>query len=859
MVHRQLEASTSKMGLEMASAKKSEHATRLDDPGEGCLFCGFRLARLVPPTARNRDEAYCADLIRRQVLFLTTLLQGSDDRHTYDLRIISCPDAALPLRGEITIAILFRMEQATREEAEAHSLALYNLLDSHFDEYRFEPLDSVAVRELLCPFPLRHCLSVRRRSTSVELDTANGRTAKTRLMGFRDGLGAGKPEYSTISDGTILLIPPIAPSHESLSQLFRLLLLHHSPLVISSRLQPASLDPQEEKFLGQQIINCERYAQVSLGSVSDDLSGLQPTLRELARVCQDELLHTLFRLKKSAAVLTLELTSPEPIPPVIAEVLVAPLSAAARGIHPASANGSAIAGGSELLTEQDTTSAARRFEALDINLPPAQDMPKGAERLIYLFDPTEAVVFFRLPFPAEEGVPGLENQRWRDAQPPPDLPQDGCLMGTHSHHGTSIPVRIGAQDRLRSMYVVGKTGTGKTTALETMILDDIESGRGVCVIDPHGCLYQDILQRIPRYRAEDVVLIDPSDAEFPVGLNLLEVRSNPQRYFIVQEIAKIMGRLLEDEFGSEALGDFTGPVFFQHVKMNLLLCMSNPNDPGTLLEFYTIFQVKDFWRRWLPLGIDDSLLGHWVEEVLPRTNYIAPGSDHTSLGGYIGSKFEGFVVDPMLRNIFAQKRSTINLREIMNSGKILLVNLAKGQLAEANSRFLGMLLLAKLQAAAMERINDPAETRRDFYVYVDEFQSIATQNFISLLSEGRKFGLGMILANQFISQVRDQRIIESALGNVGTLVSFRLGPYDAALVEREMLPEVGQADLMNLPNFHAYMKTLINGEPTRPFSIRVSPPAVPLNAERVREITASSREKYGRPRREVEREIRALL
>jgi hypothetical protein len=317
--------------------------------------------------------------------------------------------------------------------------------------------------------------------------------------------------------------------------------------------------------------------------------------------------------------------------------------------------------------------------------------------------------------------------------------------------------------------------------------------------------------------------------------------------------------LLEDEFGSEALTNFAGSVFFQHVKMALLLVIANPDDPGTLFEFHAIFQAKDFWKKWLPVKVQDPLLDYWVEEVLPRTNYLSPGSDNYSLGGYVGSKFEGFVFDPMLRCIFAQKRSTINLRRVMNKGKILLVNLARGELTEANSRFFGMLLLAKLQAAAMARIKVAPETRREFYVFVDEFQSIATQNFISLLSEGRKFGLGMILANQFISQVRDQRIIESALGNVGTLVSFRLGPYDAALVEREMLPEAGEAGLMNLPNFHAYLKTLINGEPTRPFGIRVSPPAVAPNAERAREITASLREKYGRPRREVEREIKTLL
>ncbi len=221
----------------------------------------------------------------------------------------------------------------------------------------------------------------------------------------------------------------------------------------------------------------------------------------------------------------------------------------------------------------------------------------------------------------------------------------------------------------------------------------------------------------------------------------------------------------------------------------------------------------------------------------------------------IASKFEGFVFDPRLRNIFGQKHSTIDLREILDSGKILLVSLARGELSETTSRFMGMILLALLQNAALGRIRAGNGQRRPFFLYVDEFQSIATQNFVSLLSEGRKFGLGLILANQFTSQIRNARIMESILGNVGTLLAFRTGPHDSELIEREMFPVVDASDFMNLPNHTAYLKALTRGEPSRPFIIQTRLPATPLDEATIETVRALSRKKYSKPRSKVEEQI----
>jgi type IV secretory pathway TraG/TraD family ATPase VirD4 len=425
---------------------------------------------------------------------------------------------------------------------------------------------------------------------------------------------------------------------------------------------------------------------------------------------------------------------------------------------------------------------------------------------------------------------------------PPSLSKEGLevaasLVGNHYQ-----PVVIAPEDRIRHIYIVGQTGTGKTTMLKSMIGSDLKSGRGICVIDPHGDLFRWTLAQIPDERMEDVVLLDPADKEFPVGLNMLECPDESQRHFLVQEMTGIVSRIMQDEHG-QAAQEWMGPVFLQHVRMNLLLVMSDPETPGTLVDFYDIFVEKDSWKRWLPLKTADPQLEKWVAQVLPRTDYFKT-SEGSVFGGYFSSKFEQFVFDPILRNIFGQRYSTINFRELMDQGQILLVNLAKGELSDICSRFLGMVVLAKLQAAAMGRVRVPLEQRRPFFVYVDEFQNIATQSFISMLSEGRKFGLGLVLANQFVSQLEDRRIVESIFGNVGTLISFRVGQPDAEVLEKYFYPVFSRSDLISLPNWHSVMSTLANGQTVQPFSIETKLMLSEYDYSRAERVREQSRRKY---------------
>jgi type IV secretory pathway TraG/TraD family ATPase VirD4 len=405
--------------------------------------------------------------------------------------------------------------------------------------------------------------------------------------------------------------------------------------------------------------------------------------------------------------------------------------------------------------------------------------------------------------------------------------------------------------RLDTINAVGQTGTGKSTMFESMILSDIEAGEGLCVLDPHGDLIEKLLYKIPLSRKDDVVILDPRDLEYPVGFNILEYEDESQKYFLLQEIIAIIERLISD---SKMDPTIAGPLFFQHMRMALQLVMSNPDDIGTIAQFYQIFNSRNFYKRFLPLRSNDPVLKNWVDAVLSVTDYTRQGSEGSSLGGWVSSKFEGFVNDPMLRNIFGQSHSTINLRDIMDTGKIFLVNLSKGRVGEINSRFFGMIMIAKLQAAAMARASQPIEQRRDFYLYVDEFQNLATSHFETLLSEARKYRLNLILTNQFVTQI-DPRITSAIAGNVGTLIVFRVGTLDAEYLEREFLPEFNRYDITNLPNFNTCVTTLVEGQVSKPFSMRTILDKTPMDAIIAAAIKDASRHQFSRDQQRVETEI----
>ncbi len=817
----------------------------------GAHYFAFGMKNILSRSALGpAAEEYEAGFLFRHAQFLSALLKPHDDHFTYDLRIISHPDVTLYTRGRISISLICRLDHADAEEAGRQRGHLFNLLCATFGEYEFEPLSEKQIRERLTPFDPGAIIEIRRRNGYASLETGGVFSPLTEITLSPDSkpkstVKLGKPDFSN----SVYHISPFIATPSDIGILSKLLLSERCPFAISFRIRPIRLGWGEEQFMEEQVKICEKALQ-GLGSI--------PILRLQAQNIMKIYTDRLFGLKNSAALASIEIASPVAIPTSVIDTVGSQITASpgVREGGSVSASPGYFSGGYKIY-QAGNRPAKSAFTQIDFDLKPEEPLPVALSRLPRLFDSDETAAFFHFPPSPKEPPLGVPVRAWRAVQPPDNVAKKGCRLGRAFHGGIVQPIWIGPEDRKRHIYVVGQTGTGKTTLFKTMILEDIRAGEGLCVIDPHGDLYKELLLKIPEKRIDDVILIDPTDTDFPVGLNLLECKSYTERYFVAQEFVGIIRRLIHDEYGRHT--EMIGPIFFQHMRMNLLLAMSDPDNPGTLLEFFQIFQGKNFWKRWLPLKVDDEVLQRWVTETLPDHDYSKIGSEVTSLGDYIGSKFESFVFDPMLRNIFGQKHNKVDIRAAMDTGKIILVNLAKGELTEENSRFLGMILMAKLIDAAMSRSTIPERDRRQFNLYVDEFQSLATSGFSTLASEARKFGLSLVLANQFLTQIDDPQILRAVFGNVGTLISFRLGQEDAEALEKKFHPAFNRFDLANLPNWTAYISTLIDGQVTPPFSFSTILDKTRLDRGRADIVRTKSRERYTLPRAEVDNILQESL
>ncbi|OIP57163.1 MAG: hypothetical protein COX79_05415 [Candidatus Levybacteria bacterium CG_4_10_14_0_2_um_filter_36_16] len=438
--------------------------------------------------------------------------------------------------------------------------------------------------------------------------------------------------------------------------------------------------------------------------------------------------------------------------------------------------------------------------------------------------------------------------RWlaaRVAPAPATIPTTGLYLGKSIYRGQIRPIYIADDDRRRHMYIIGKTGVGKSEFLKDMILQDIREGKGVCFIDPHDTIDM-ILPLIPPERAEDVILFDPSDTERPMGINMLDAQTDEQKDLIVTSIIGLMYKLYDPNKTG-----IIGPRFEHAIRNAMLTVMSEPGN--TFVEVVRVLTDSSFVQELLPKIDDPIVRRYWTDQIAQTSDF-----HKSEVLDYIVSKFGRFVTNRMMRDIIGQSVSAFNFREVMDQGKILLISLAKGKIGEDNSSFLGLILVPKILAAAMSRTDVPQEQRRDFYLYVDEFQNFATPDFGQILSEARKYRLNLIVANQFIGQIEEE-VKNAIFGNAGTIISFRVGVSDANYLQHEFQPTFSEADLINVERYHAYVKTLINGEPTTPFSMDLTRDLTeekkqenPRVAELVREL---SRLKFGRPRDLVEAEI----
>ncbi len=456
----------------------------------------------------------------------------------------------------------------------------------------------------------------------------------------------------------------------------------------------------------------------------------------------------------------------------------------------------------------------------------------------------ELATIFHLPNKTVE-TPNIAWLNAKRAPVPPEVPKTGLYLGKSFHRGEIRPVCLSEDDRRRHVYIIGKTGTGKSELLKQMIIQDIEEGRGVCFIDPHDTI-EKILPRIPPERAEDVVYFDPSDTSRPMGLNLLEAYTEEQKNFVASSIINLMYKLY-DPYKTGIIG----PRFEHAIRNAMLTVMAEPG--ATFVEVVRALTDASYVRELLPKVRDPMVRRYWTDQIAQTSDF-----HKSEVLDYIVSKFGRFVTDSMMRNIIGQSKSAFDFRKVMDEGKILLISLAKGKIGEENSSFLGLVLIPKLLIAAMSRQDVSEETRRDFYLYVDEFQNFATPDFAQILSEARKYRLNLTVANQFIGQMEEE-VKNAVFGNVGTLISFRVGVADASYLQHEFQPDFSENDLLNIERFNAYTKTIVNNEPVPPFSMNLTKDMaqekVLENWELAKNIIELSRLKYGRDKALIEAEV----
>ncbi len=724
------------------------------------------------------------------------------------LRLISNPHPLIPERGSMTVVLLARVSSASPDTCRAHALQLWTDMHSILplaqeNIYVFEPVvDEDELRHLLTPFEYAHTAEIARRETD-----------------------ANETKF----------IAPFTPGTFDIHNLHWVFLRQSKPAMISIHLKPTNLLPWEKLTTAQAINRANAAA-------SDELSAQPVTPEGFKMVSRVQLweelrqTHAHNNTLKYAYLLRVYIAGSAGTSQLLPEMAGAALFGPVRE--------AGTLGGHEIIRAGSATDAdimQRNLSRLDV------EAAAGGSRMRYLVAETEAANVFRLPVPQGDGIPGMVKLEGRPVVPPAGMPDTGARLGVSAARVKGVPMAIlqGLNDRRRHMYVVGKTGMGKSTLLMTLILQDIDAGRGVFLLDPHGDLCEDVLARIPSYRADDVIVLDPSEEARPMGINILESENEADKYRIVNEFIAMLQRLYDPH--NQAI---VGPIFQQTVRNAMLAAMSMPD--GTLIDVYRIISDNEYIKRVLPF-ITDPLVKGYYEDIVRK---MSGASDHwkAELLPYLLSKFSRFVEDATLRRMIGQPRTSIPWHKVIDEQKILLVNLAKGRIGQDNASFIGGLVLSGMLQAAFKRGELPVNKRKDFFMYIDEVQNFSTPMLATMLSEGRKFGVVMTIANQFLHQL-DRTILEAVFGNVGSMVAFRVGTQDAPALAPEYYPSFSMGDLINLPQFTAAVKLMVDGVAARPFTMKTLPPMRPPDRVSAETIRRMSGLRYGADMAIVQRAI----
>ncbi len=439
--------------------------------------------------------------------------------------------------------------------------------------------------------------------------------------------------------------------------------------------------------------------------------------------------------------------------------------------------------------------------------------------------------------------PQLKEARAGIAPAPLELRNEGIVLGVNSYRGKDTEIHLAREDRMRHFYVIGQTGTGKTNIMLNMITQDIKNGDGCCYIDPHGTDIQTILSRIPKERIDDVIYFDPAYTPRPMGLNMLEYdpKYPEQKTFVVNELMGIFNKLFDMKVGG-------GAMFEQYFRNSAFLVMEDPESGSTLLEITRVLGDKAFRDMKLAKCQNPIIKQFWVS-----AEQTTGDQSLANFVPYISSKFDNFISNDIMRPVVLQQNSVFNFRKIMDEKKILLVNLSKGRLGDINANLIGLVLVGKIQMAALSRVDMFGKPMNDFYLYIDEFQNVTTDSIASILSEARKYRLSLNIAHQYITQL-EEKIKNAVFGNVGSMAVFRVGTEDANFLEPRFKPTFSAQDITKLDNYNAYINMLVSGQPVKPFNLKTLAPEVG-NPDIVDSLKELSYVKYGRDRAEVEAEI----
>lgn len=465
--------------------------------------------------------------------------------------------------------------------------------------------------------------------------------------------------------------------------------------------------------------------------------------------------------------------------------------------------------------------------------------------------PEELASLYHLPNIKYNKAPTINWQNYKIAPAPSNIPTEGILLGYNIYRGVKKEIRMKNEDRFRHFYVIGQTGTGKSSVLQVMIRQDFQNGKGVCVIDPHGQLIEDILPFIPRSRADDVIYFNPADLDRPMGLNLLEAETAEERDMVALDAMNIMIKLFDEEIFGPRIQDYF---------RNGCLTLMESKGGGALTDMVRLFTDDDFQRE-KTKDIQNPIVKSFWEHQMAKTG----AREKQEMIPYFAAKFGQFVTNGLMRNIIGQTKSAFDFSEVMNTGKILLINLSKGEVGDINSKLLGMIMVSKLQMGALRRQKLSQDQRKDFFMYIDEFQNYVTDSIEVILSEARKYRLSLNMAHQYLAQLEGEgakkgskavSLKDAVFGNVGSMMAYKIGAQDAEYMAKEMAPVFSDQDLINIDKFKAVMKLSIDTQPSKPFSII---PVNPYTEKGDKDAAAAykqlSRLKYGRDKEFVEREI----